>query len=78
MKPWMRRLIDLEKKATLLYAQGDLDEWIKEHLKDSALTYFDMAFLVPDHLKMICLDRGLKELREMQVTRSKEAEERSS
>ena len=65
MKPWMRRLLDLEKKSSYLYANDHLDQWIKENIQNSEFTYFDIMFSVPDHLKMICLDKALKQLREL-------------
>ncbi len=64
MKLWLRRLEELEKKAMSLHAGEQLDQWIKEHVQTPEFLYLNILSDVPNHLKMLCLDKAIKQLRE--------------
>ncbi len=70
MKTWIQRLTTLEQKAISLRIDDQLDHWIKEHVQKPDFLYFDIMLDVPDHLKMICLDKAMKQLKEIRDAKS--------
>lgn len=71
MKQWIDRLNALEKRTSFLGIDDQLDRWIKEHVQNPDFLYFDILFDVPDHMKMICLDKAMKQLREIRTHKLK-------
>jgi len=69
MKLWIQRLDALEKKASFLRIDDQLDHWIKEHVQNPDFTYLDIMLDVPDHLKMACLEKAIKQLREAKMSK---------
>ncbi len=64
MKVWIDRLIRIENKALTLCINDQLDQWLKDHIQGKNFSYWGILSQVPGHLKMPCLDRAVKQMRE--------------
>ena len=68
-KQWMSKLEELEAKSKTLNADELFDLWIIENYPQGNLQYhhyWEIMQHVPQEFKEICLDRFLKEMRNLQ------------
>ena len=67
-KVWMDRLVTLEKRASVLFADKELDMWIREHIHTQDFFYFGILTQVPNHLKKLCAARAFKQMEECEIS----------
>ena len=63
MKLWMNRLQLLETRASSLFIEEKLDQWIESEFGGKEFSYWDIMYTAPDRFKLACLHRAIEELK---------------
>jgi len=65
-KCWDKRLCELEKSAKSIYGELHFEEWFEKHAADPNQNYWDLLNIVPEEMRLQCLFRIFKKVRESQ------------
>lgn len=68
-KNWLARIMELETKSKILFAEELFEQWLSEHYPNQHLQYCDyinMMPLLPQEFRGICFDRFSTEMKKLQ------------